>query len=69
MEKESNIKGSKSIGMSELNQKILSGQKRLANHLNLRCRKISSKGLLVMLITFTAMMSALLLKLIICAIQ
>lgn len=69
MEKESNIEGSKSTGMSGLNQKILSGQKRLADHLNLKCRNISSKGLLVTLIIFTALMSAILLKLIIGAIQ
>jgi len=69
MEKESNIDGSKSTRMSGLNQKIFSGQKRLADHLNLKCRNISSKGLLIILIIFTALMSAILLKLIIGAIQ
>lgn len=69
MEQESNIKGNKSTVMSTLNQKMLSWQKRLAGYLNFKCRNISSKRLLAMLITFSALMSALLLKLVISAIQ
>lgn len=55
--------------MFKLNQKMLSCQKRVADHLNVKCRNISSKGLLTMLITFVAMVSTILLRLIISAIQ
>lgn len=69
MEKQSNSMENKLPVMVRFNQKMLFWQKRLADHLNFRCRNISSKRLLAMLIIFTALVSAILLVLIISAIQ
>lgn len=68
MEKQLIIKEDKIRVISSVHQKMLSGQKRLADHLNFKCRNISSKGLLAMLITFSALTSALILRLIIRAV-
>lgn len=69
MEKETKTKRDQSTVISRVNQRILSWQKRLADHLNLKCRNISSKGLLAMLISFIVITAAVLLNLIICAIH
>ncbi|WP_316800233.1 hypothetical protein [Pedobacter frigidisoli] len=69
MEKESNINRNKRATVSRLNQKMLFLQQRLADHLNAKCRNISSKVLRALLITFIVLMSAALLNLIINAIQ
>ncbi|AZI24094.1 hypothetical protein EA772_01570 [Pedobacter sp. G11] len=68
MEKQSNIEGNKPTLVAGLRKKMLSRQRKLADHLNSKCREISLKVLLAMLISFTTLMSALLLKLIISAI-
>lgn len=68
MQNESNIRGNKPTGISRFNQRVFFWQKRLAEHLNLKCRNISFKRLLVMLASFIFIIGAILLKLIICAI-
>ncbi|RZM22013.1 MAG: hypothetical protein EOO88_30735 [Pedobacter sp.] len=69
MKKESNSEENKSTVMFRLNQKMRFCQRGLADHLNVKCRNISSKTLLAMLVIFTALVSAILLRLIISAIQ
>jgi len=69
MNKESNSEENKSTVTVRFNQKMLFWQKRLADHLNVKCRNISTKGLLAMLIIFTALVSAILLRLLISAIK
>jgi len=69
MEKQSKTNGDQSTVIPRVNQLILSWPKRLADHLNLKCRNISSRGLLAMLISFIVIIAAFLLNLIICAIH
>lgn len=53
----------------QVRQKILAGQRLLADYLNLRCRHISTKAMLILLLIFIAMASIVLIRLIINAIN
>ena len=64
-----NLKQDKPRGLQKINIKILNEQRRLADYLNLKCRDISPGGQMALLITFSVLISAALLRLIISAIQ
>ncbi len=49
----------------QLRQKILAGQRSLADYLNLKCRHISTKATLILLFIFIAVASVALIRLII----
>lgn len=65
MKKEISTDEEKFDVLSWVRQGVLAWQRQLSNYLNLRCRNLSAKAILAILITFTALVSAALLSLII----
>ena len=68
MKKQTNTEKDGTVTFFKLSMRLLLIQRQLADYLNTKCRSLSSKAMLCLLITFSAAVSAYLLRLVINAI-